>query len=335
MRNSLPTGAINLLVIFVGTGILWVGPLPCSVVAQEAEHVTNPVPEPRIGHGLVYHERLQRVLLFGGRDGNSVEHADLWAWDGETWTLLNDGTSVGPSPRSRFGMAYDRSRDRLVLHGGGTRQEEFGDTWEWDGERWIQVDETGPGPRSHHGMAYDATHKRMILFGGGRDDEGLFFDDTWSWDGQRWIQLKVNGPPGRVLYDVASDPADGAIYLFGGFGDNRARYNDLWHWDGMGWDSLTASGPAPRISSALTYVSDRQSLFLAGGETLDGETGDSWLYESGQWHRLNEDGPRRDQHDMAYDAARGRVVLFGGTVAGRYRSDVWEWDGSRWMVVRE
>src|SRR5436309_145576 len=34
----------------------------------------------------------------------------------------------------------------------------------------------------------------------------------------------------------------------------------------------------------------------------------------------------RDRHAMAYDSARGRVVLFGGSGLG----DTWEWDGTSW-----
>src|SRR5206468_11025348 len=33
---------------------------------------------------------------------------------------------------------------------------------------------------------------------------------------------------------------------------------------------------------------------------------------------------------MAYDSARGRTVLFGGTNAADL-DDTWEWDGSQWL----
>ena len=35
---------------------------------------------------------------------------------------------------------------------------------------------------------------------------------------------------------------------------------------------------------------------------------------------------------MAYDATRGRVVLFGG-LDGNFRNDTWEWDGSTWSEL--
>jgi hypothetical protein len=35
---------------------------------------------------------------------------------------------------------------------------------------------------------------------------------------------------------------------------------------------------------------------------------------------------------MAYDVARGRVVLFGGNVDNQPTDETWEWDGSTWTL---
>jgi hypothetical protein len=34
---------------------------------------------------------------------------------------------------------------------------------------------------------------------------------------------------------------------------------------------------------------------------------------------------------MAYDSARGQVVLFGGDAGGTFLGDTWTWDGTDWM----
>ena len=39
----------------------------------------------------------------------------------------------------------------------------------------------------------------------------------------------------------------------------------------------------------------------------------------------------RDSHAMAYDSARGVVVLFGGQHDVR-KGDTWEWDGAVWTL---
>jgi len=41
----------------------------------------------------------------------------------------------------------------------------------------------------------------------------------------------------------------------------------------------------------------------------------------------------RNAHAMAYDADRGRVVLFGGADEQAVRGDLWEWDGAAWRLV--
>jgi hypothetical protein len=42
--------------------------------------------------------------------------------------------------------------------------------------------------------------------------------------------------------------------------------------------------------------------------------------------------PGRAAHAMAYDAARKRVILFGGGTASVARNDTWEWDGQQWTL---
>ena len=36
---------------------------------------------------------------------------------------------------------------------------------------------------------------------------------------------------------------------------------------------------------------------------------------------------------MAYDAARGKVVLFGGYDGQTNLADTWEWDGQAWTCL--
>jgi hypothetical protein len=36
---------------------------------------------------------------------------------------------------------------------------------------------------------------------------------------------------------------------------------------------------------------------------------------------------------MAYDAARSRLVLFGGYNGTENLNDTWEWDGTQWRCV--
>ena len=59
--------------------------------------------------------------------------------------LWTQRSNFGPSPRAFQGTAYDSNRRRVVLFGGSRNQPGtfFGDTWEWDGSYWTQMDDIG------------------------------------------------------------------------------------------------------------------------------------------------------------------------------------------------
>ena len=51
------------------------------------------------------------------------------------------------------------------------------------------------------------------------------------------------------------------------------------------------------------------------------------------WQQVASTGPgARRSPSIAYDSARNRLVLFGGSAAGGILSDTWEWDGSTWSL---
>lgn len=70
------------------------------------------------------------LLLFDG----SAE--TTWLWDQKQWTQVSKS---GPSERNVHVLAYDKSRQRVVLFGGSKQRQRLGDTWEWDGKRWTQI----------------------------------------------------------------------------------------------------------------------------------------------------------------------------------------------------
>ncbi len=58
---------------------------------------------------------------------------------------------------------------------------------------------------------------------------------------------------------------------------------------------------------------------------------------NGSWARVPFTvGPSaRGEHSVAYDSARNRVVLFGGSQNRNaiHLGDTWEWDGTQWTLV--
>ncbi|HMA18513.1 MAG TPA: hypothetical protein VKS03_08750, partial [Thermoanaerobaculia bacterium] len=76
------------------------------------------------------------------------------------------------------------------------------------------------------------------------------------------------------------------------------------------------------------HPSDRSSLLLAGGsdgQAILARAEAAWR----DWTSTGAAPPGRGSHAMAYDSARGRIVVYGG-VGTAYLDDTWEWNGSNW-----
>lgn len=95
-------------------------------------------PSARFGAGMAYDARRGESILFGGVDAENRKLNDTWRWNGVSWRRAEEG--IAPAARSEGYLAFDRVRDRIVMFGGEGAQlpPTLGDTWEWDGTRWLK-----------------------------------------------------------------------------------------------------------------------------------------------------------------------------------------------------
>ena len=226
-------------------------------------------PTARANHAMVYDAGRQRVVLFGGANGQALN--DTWEWDGTTWTQRQPALS--PTGRYYHAMAYDSSRRRVVLYGGASPTGD--DTWEWDGNNWTQRwPSTIPPAAAGHAMAYDAARQKVVLF---RGMYGPVFH--WEWDGSDWApRSTVSSPSTRSGHGMVYDTARQRIVLFAG--DTIPLWlNDTWEWDGSTWTQRwPVSSPSVRESHAMVYDASRQRVVLFGGADLWGAVADTWEY---------------------------------------------------------
>src|SRR5581483_7201622 len=98
--------------------------------------------------------------------GPTTYLSDTWKWDGTNWSSAS--ALASPTPRAYHTLAYDESRDRVVLFGGaGSGSVWLTDTWEWDGVTWSNVGPpTGPQPTQAGAMAYDRQRQLTVLVPG-------------------------------------------------------------------------------------------------------------------------------------------------------------------------
>jgi hypothetical protein len=137
-----------------------------------------PMPAARNGAMAAYDERRERVVLFGGTDGN--KSATTWEHDGEVWHDLDIDAASAPPGRYIGGMAYDPLRGRIVLFGGGSFFRN--DYWEFDGQQWAErLTATVPTPRELHAMTFDPVGRQVLMFGGLAQEGGTSFSgETWT-----------------------------------------------------------------------------------------------------------------------------------------------------------
>ena len=75
-------------------------------------------------------------------------------------------------------------------------------------------------------------------------------------------------------------------------------------------------------------------MLLFGGAEFDGP-GDTWIWDGAAWIQQTPTASplARSFASMAYDAATGTVVLFGGfneSISASLLNDTWTWDGTTW-----
>ena len=202
---------------------------------------------------------------------------------------------------------------------------------------------SSPGARAGHVLVYEPDRHTCCLLGG---YQGKAPKDEliWRWNGSGW---KMSGmaagtaPFSRSLGAAVFDDKHGALHYFGGLVLATGRPSgELWTLDGDTWDISKEGSPGPRDHHAAVYDARRERMVVYGGQDAERRwVTETWEFDGKKWHMARVPptapgpGPRA-HHAMAYDAARGRTVLFGGVGAdGRHHDDTWEWDGAQWKSI--
>lgn len=108
--------------------------------------------------------------------------------------------------------------------------------------------------------------------------------------------------------------------------------------DGSNWlPRSPASSPPPRVAFSLGFDTARQRVVLFGGapSPFTSHFSDTWEWTGTTWQpRLTFAYPTgRAAARMAFDTARSRMVLFGGSNTQGTLGDTWEYDGGNWFSM--
>ena len=242
-------------------------------------------PAPYRSASMAFDAGAGRVIAYLG-DGEPGQEQATWSWDGTDWSRVADGPTTSWAGAPDAVVAYDASRQRVVLYGlvaqaGAncwiTSTQCNAQTWTWNGKSWLATNPRhSPPPRLYSSMAYDPTTGRVLLFGGGSFLEPVnkYLGDTWAWDGSDWTQLSpAHSPSPRGRATLVSYVAQSRVLLVGG--GQESDLSDAWAWDGRDWTPIPS--PGSRDGAAAADVGSRVILFggtvrlIANTDAWDGQ----------------------------------------------------------------
>ena len=161
-------------------------------------------------------------------------------------------------------MAYDDAGKRVVVFGGvDVNANACGDTWTWDGQRWVQIAEFGPAAR--YNAATSGGKGSLVLMGGIVSISATPFLDTWQLSLNLWPQLENIGP--GPLSEAASvlDSARNVIVLFGGVTVAAGSVTQAGQISGNTWEGplpTAVTPPGPLAVQSITLQKEIEDNLL-------------------------------------------------------------------------
>lgn len=301
----------------------------------------GPAPPAAAGMASTFDPVASGILLFGGGTAGGYLN-ETWLLGNQTWKRVP--TNSSPAPRWFASLGFDTADNESVLfggEGGGGGSAVFLDTWVFHNGSWAVWNGSGrPTPLGgvQASMSTAPGTGGALLFGG---STGTYLvNATWIFAAGRWTEVPMVPVkmPGGVSA-IASDPVSNLTLLVGpGYASQAAQ---TWMLINRSWMPLNLMINPPSVwYPALVYDPDIGCFVLFGGDMAPDSaatTNESWVFCSGTWmnatSRMNNAPSPRWGAQVAYDAAEGAVVLFGGSNGIYNFTDTWELQGWNWSEL--
>ena len=304
------------------------------------------VPSERYTPSAVWDADHSRMVVFGGYSGSRLNDVWVLSDSGGSWTWAKPTVSgSAPTPRLGHSAVWDAANGHMIVFGGdsGSRLNDVwilsdsAGTWAWTS---LTVSGTAPTARAGHSAVWDASTGRMIVFGG---YSGSYQNDIWvlsesggTWN---WTSPAVSGTAPAPRYDHSAvwDSENSRMIVFGG--DSESYLNDVGVLSESGgtwaWTSPAVSGirPAARYGHSAVLDAGSGRMIVFGGDS-GSRLNDVWVLSDsrGAWAwaspAVSGTAPlARLSHSAVWDAANGRMILFGGSSPSS-QNDTWTLRGS-------
>jgi hypothetical protein len=203
---------------------------------------------------------------------------------------------------------------------------------------WSRLVDGIPGGDAHSRMFYDDGGE-VLMFGWNASE-------VWSYNvgTNKWTQKDLPSPDFRFINNGNTQQVNmgydsllrQAIALVGYKDASYNNHQETWSYDvnGNSWINKNAA-PAltsPRVECAMAFDPVNGLMVYFGGytSTVPGRRNDTWVYDLSlnTWtEKTTSVHPSaREYCKMAYDTAKGEMVLFGGSGASTIYNDTWRYN---------
>jgi len=307
----------------------------------------NPkLPPSMIYHKLIYHDKLDKILVFGGQSkhGWKADIKDVWTFDTNNydWINLCKNEAVSDSGYAAHSPVYHKKSNHIIF------LNQIGETWAFQVEsnKWTNMKpDNSPPTRCGHNMVYDSSSDKVILFGGfscvkPNNPDFKVFNDTWVYDynSNTWSEMNPeNSPPNRMFASMIYNSAEDKIVLWGGRLWEPLADNSIWEYDYYrnNWAEIeNIDGPKTSYAyPAMVYIEEKNDLILFGGGILESafvgkQVNEMWKFDfvDEKWLLLNTTNtpPPVTIHSMVYVPKIEEIILCGGEIRSMYSNNILE-----------
>ena len=319
-----------------------------------------------------YDPENQLMLCFGGFDSSLESQRNVLAIDCSATALTMADVTPNHYLRGRDAMAYATNPDlnESLAAGGYARVITDLINGNHTNEMWIYNHTSGYWRPALRGKAaigwtnregavaiYDTNRNRFIIWGGlagNNTSNNTYFNDTWELkaDANNEYQLTKLAPTGtkpsaRWLAAAVYDAVNDRMVVFGG--DDGTNYlNDVYTLSFSGgadgaWASLTPSGTAHTAvrQAGYAYDSTNNRMYIFGGGTgVSSFTNTNHYISLGSgteaWSSALATSPTaRRGMTCRYDAAKGKIICFGGFNGTVVYNDLYTYSvsGNSWSTL--